>query len=142
MIRVFTLLFLLALIGSGSSLFAQCNPDNHCTTCMSKIPDGFNFLKSYKIDGAAGQKPKVEYSYVLTKGTQYALNLCTAAQGADGIVVTLFDAARNQIASSKINNQFLSQLAFSCGSTGIYYIQYTFEGSANYCGGSVLAYKR
>lgn len=142
MSRIFITVFLLSLAVSGSRLYAQCNPDSHCTACMTKVPDGFNFLKSYKIDGMGGQKAKVEYSYVLTKGTQYALNVCTPASGSDGIVMTLFDQTRNQIASSKINNQFLTQLAFSCGATGIYYIQYTFEGSANYCGGSVLAYKR
>lgn len=136
---LFSLILLFVAVENG---FSQCNPDSYCANCLTRVPDGFNFLKSYKIDGLGGQKNKIEYSYVLTKGTQYALNLCTPTEGADGIVVTLLDKERNQIASSKIDKQYLSQIAVQCGATGIYYIQYTFEGSRNFCGGSVLAYKR
>ncbi|HNP18233.1 MAG TPA: hypothetical protein PKL31_07370 [Fulvivirga sp.] len=130
-------LFLMA--GTAS---AQCNPEQYTNTCIPKLASGFNFLKSYKIDGQAGAKTKVEYSYVFTKGTQYMINVCATGDATDGIIVSLFDSNRNQVASSKINNQFISAIAYPCNTTGIYYIQYTFDKSAEFCGGSALGFKR
>jgi hypothetical protein len=121
---------------------AQCNPDDYTSACVPKLATGFNFLKSYKIDGEGGAKGKVEYSYVFTKGTQYYINLCANGSASDGIVVSLFDSNRNQVASSKIDNQLVSAINFPCNSTGIYYIQYTFDNSSKYCGGSALGFKR
>ena len=70
------------------------------------------------------------------------INICAAAQPTDGIVVTLYDSQRHKVASSKINDQFISAIAYPCNNTGIYYIQYTFDGSTGYCGGSALGFKR
>jgi hypothetical protein len=125
-----------------SPLSGQCDSENLSNTCIPKLADGFNFLKSYKVDGKGGAKDKVEYSYVFTKGTQYMINLCAPGKDADGIVVSLFDSNRNKVASSKFNNQFLTAIAYPCNATGIYYIQYTFDGSAAKCGGSALGFKR
>jgi hypothetical protein len=139
---ILSLSFLLS-VGIGSSkLIGQCNSDNFSNACIPKLAGGFNFLKSYKIDGEGGSKDKVEYSYVFTKGTQYMINICANGQATDGIVVTLFDSGRNKVASSKINGQFIAAIAYPCNATGIYYIQYTFDGSASHCGGSALGFKR
>jgi hypothetical protein len=53
----------------------------------------------------------------------------------------LFDSNRNKVASSKINGQLVSAIAYPCNATGIYYIQYTFDGGGK-CGGSALGFKR
>lgn len=116
---------------STSEASAQCNAEDLSNDCIPKLASGFNFLKSYKIDGGGGSKDKVEYSYVFTKGTQYMINICAPGQPTDGIVVTLYDSNRNKVASSKINGQFISAIAFPCNATGIYYIQYTFDGSSD-----------
>ena len=141
-----TILFLCLLLTVGISssyeLIGQCNPDNFSNACIPKLAGGFNFLKSYKIDGEGGSKEKVEYSYVFTKGTQYMINICATGQATDGIVVTLFDSGRQKVATSKIGNQFIAAIAYPCNATGIYYIQYTFDGSASHCGGSALGFKR
>lgn len=135
-------LLLLAVIGFSFESNAQCDPDGFTTACVPKLATGFNFLKSYKIDGEGGAKEKVEYSYVFTKGTQYMINICANGAATDGIIVSLFDSNRNQVASSKIDNQMVSAIAYPCNATGIYYIQYTFNKSAGYCGGSALGFKR
>ncbi len=136
-------LLLVSFIGLGSTrLASQCNPDNFANACIPKLASGFNFLKSYKVDGEGGSKDKVEYSYVFTKGTQYMINLCANGATTDGIIVSLFDSGRNKVASSKINGQFISAIAYPCNATGIYYIQYTFDGSNGKCGGSALGFKR
>lgn len=121
---------------------AQCNSEALSNQCIPKLAAGFNFLKSYKIDGEGGAKDKVEYSYVFTKGTQYMINICAPNQPTDGIVVTLYDSNRNKVATSKVNGQYISAIAYPCNATGIYYIQYTFDGSSTYCGGSALGFKR
>lgn len=136
----FSITILFVLFFSGA--YAQCNSDSYVSACVPKLTDGFNFLKSYKIDGLGGQKDKIEYSYLFTKGTQYMINLCADGADTDGIVVTLFDGARNKIASNLINGKFLRQLTMQCNATGIYYIQYTFSGSKNFCGGSALGFKK
>lgn len=141
--KVLFILTFISLISVGTiELNGQCNPDNFANACIPKLASGFNFLKSYKVDGEGGSKEKVEYSYVFTKGTQYMINLCANGAATDGIVVTLFDSGRNKVATSKINGQFISAIAYPCNATGIYYIQYTFDGSAGKCGGSALGFKR
>jgi hypothetical protein len=131
-------IFLLSVTES----IGQCNAENLSNQCIPKLAGGFNFLKSYKVDGVGGAKDKVEYSYVFTKGTQYMINICAPAQPTDGIIVSLYDSNRNKVASSKFNGQYLAAIAYPCNATGIYYIQYTFDGSASYCGGSALGFKR
>lgn len=118
----------------------QCNSDKLATDCIPKLSEGFNFLKSYKVDGAL--KDKVEYSYVFMKGTQYMLNLCANGATTDGVVVSILDKDRNKIASSKINGQVVSAIIFPCNASGIYYIQYTFDEPSSHCGGSALGFKR
>jgi len=129
-------LFILSIL----EVIGQCNAENYSNQCIPKLSTGFNFLKSYKIE--KGAKDFVEYSYVFTKGMQYMINICADGQSTDGIVVSLFDSNRNKVATSKVNGQFISAIAYPCNTTGIYYIQYTFDGSTGNCGGSALGFKR
>jgi len=126
----------------SSDVIGQCDAEGYSNACIPKLATGFNFLKSYKIDSESGAKDKIEFSYVFTKGTQYMINLCAGGQATDGLVVSLFDAKRNKLATSKVNGEFISAIAYPCNATGIYYIQYTFDGSATKCGGSALGFKR
>lgn len=138
------LIFFTALIFllNSSDATAQCNSENLSSQCIPKLAAGFNFLKSYKIDGDNGTKEKVEYSYVFLKGTQYMINICAPSQPTDGIIVSLYDANRNKVASSKLNDQYITAIAYPCNATGVYYIQYTFDKPSSYCGGSALGFKR
>ena len=120
--------------------FSQCNPEELVNSSVSTMPSGYNFLKSYKIEGGPDLE-KIEYSYVLTRGTSYILTLKDRNKSI-GTIVTLFDTKRNKIASNKIGNEMVSALSFPCNATGIYYIQYTFDPGSNRCGGSALGFKR
>lgn len=132
----------IVLLFSSSEASAQCNSENLSSQCIPKLAAGFNFLKSYKIDGDNGTKDKIEYSYVFLKGTQYMINICAPNQPTDGIIVSLYDANRNKVISSKLNDQFITAIQYPCNATGVYYIQYTFEKPSSYCGGSALGFKR
>ena len=134
------LIVLSIFILSTLDVIGQCNSESLSTSCIPKLSTGFNFLKSYKIE--KGGKDYVEYSYVFTKGTQYMINICAPTKPTDGIIVSLYDSNRNKVASSKFNGQYLAAIAYPCNATGIYYIQYTFDGSTSYCGGSALGFKR
>ena len=137
--KLFVLVFSV-FVFAGYNANAQCNAETLSTQCIPKLASGFNFLKSYKVEKAG--KQYVEYSYVFTKGTQYMINICASGAATDGILVSLFDSNRNQVATNKIDNQVVGAIAYPCSATGIYYIQYTFEKSASYCGGSALGFKR
>jgi len=136
-------LFLLTVVLVSSLSYAavaQCNSEGFTSLCIPKLSEGFNFLKGYKIDGKDGQKAKVEYSYVFTKGTQYMINICS--ENNSGIVISLFDSKRNKVASSKIGNQYATAIAYPCKATSIYYISYTFDSGEEYCGGSALGFRK
>ena len=137
---LFIISMFLMIINTESN--AQCNADGFSNDCIPKLSGGFNFLKSYKIDGVGGSKSKVEYSYVFTKGTQYMINLCAEGNNADGIVVSIYNSKRTKVGTSVYNGQHLTAMAYPCNNTGIYYITYTFEESNKYCGGSALGFKR
>lgn len=126
-------------IGSSS---AQCAADEQANACISKLQDGFTFLKSFKVDGQGGAKAKVEYSYVFSKDTQYYLNICNNGTDTDGIIVTMYDSKRQVVSTNYNKGKFYPGLIYPCNATGIYYITFTFEGSQNFCGGSVLGFKR
>ncbi len=123
-----------------SDASAQCKTDTFVASAVAELTAGFNFLKSYKIEGEPDLE-KVEFSYVLTKGAQYMFTL-KDANNSLGIIVTLYDAQRNKIASSKIGGALVSAVSFPCNASGIYYIQYTFEPGSTRCGGGALAFKR
>lgn len=137
--KLFAFVFSVFVLGGAESR-AQCNSETLSTQCIPKLASGFNFLKSYKVEKAG--KAYVEYSYVFTKGTQYMINICGPDQNPDGISVTLYDSKRNKVASNKVDNQYITAIAYPCNATGIYYIQYTFDDESSICGGSALGFKR
>ncbi|MEQ9438358.1 MAG: hypothetical protein RIG62_04890 [Cyclobacteriaceae bacterium] len=121
---------------------AQCDPSVYTEACIPQLADGFNFVKSYEINGEGGAKDKIEYSYVFAKGTQYFLNICAEGSETDGIVVSLYDSNRKKVGTSFANGNFNRGIIYPCNATGIYYITFTFEGSQSHCGGAVLGFKR
>jgi len=121
---------------------AQCNSGQFAESCVSQLADGFNFVKSYEINGEGGSKEKIEYSYVFAKGTQYFMNICNDGDNTDGIVLNLYDSNRKKVGTSFANGNYNKGIIYPCNATGIYYITFTFESSKNYCGGAVLGFKR
>ena len=104
------ILFLFVLVVSMQAN-AQCNTEALCNTCVTKLTAGFNFLKTYKINSEK-DLVKVEYSYVFAKGTQYMITLCNEETKNNSIMVTIYDAQRNRLASNKIEGNLLPAIAF------------------------------
>lgn len=127
---------------ASSEVNAQCSPSQYTEACIPQLAEGFNFVKSYEINGEGGAKDKIEYSYVFAKGTQYFLNICASGENTDGIIVSLYDSNRKKVGTSFANGNFNKGIIYPCNATGIYYITFTFDGSSNHCGGAVLGFKR
>lgn len=142
--RALTFLFGIAsfILFSDNSAHAQCDPAQYTEACIPQLAEGFNFVKSYEINGEGGAKDKIEYSYVFAKGTQYFISICAEGEGTDGIILNLYDSNRKQVGTSFANGNFNKGIIYPCNATGIYYITFTFEGSKNHCGGSILGFKR
>jgi len=121
---------------------AQCNPDSYSSACLSKLKEGYTFLKNLNIDGQAGAKDKVEFSYPFSKDTRYFINICSEGADTGGIIVSIYDSNRKIVGTNFVNGKFFPGIEYPCGATGIYYITFTFEGSSTYCGSSVLGFKR
>ena len=85
--RIFATFGLLAVFMLAANIAsAQCSASDMADNCITQMSDGFNFVKSFPVDGEKGAKGKIEYSYVFAKGTEYAINICTTGDSPDGIV--------------------------------------------------------
>ncbi|ANQ49058.1 hypothetical protein KMW28_07765 [Flammeovirga yaeyamensis] len=134
-----TFIFALFTVEEAS---AQCNAELYVTKSMKELNPGFQFSKSYRIDGRNGTRRKIEYTCVLAKDTSYQITISGKDGGAQGLISTLYNAKRRKIISSFYNNRFLNTWTYKCTSTGIYYLSFTFKDSKSYCGAAVLGFKR
>ena len=99
-------------------------------------------MKSYRIDGKNGARKKIEYTCVLSKDTNYQLQVQSKDGAAVGIIGTLYDSKRNRKASTYYNNKFYEEVTYKCRATGIYYLTFTFKDSKSFCGAAVLGFRR
>ncbi|SFC54958.1 hypothetical protein SAMN05421780_106219 [Flexibacter flexilis DSM 6793] len=124
--------------------YAQCDAAGFIDHCNGKLVNGYNFLKSFSIDGAkAGNGGKVEYSYVFSKDSNYLVTLCGKDGDAKKLIVTLYDSNRKELGSNldKASGAFYPVFGYKCSATGIYYLSFSYQGGGE-CGGSVLGFKR
>ncbi len=138
------LVALLFFFGTGLSfsLFGQCNADLYSEKSMKNISPGFIYEKSYRVDGKGGRTRKVEYTCILSKDTNYSFTMNTKDGGSNGMIFSLFDQNRNKVVSNFVNNKFFTGIQYKCNSTGIYFINFTFQDSRSHCGAAVLAFRR
>jgi hypothetical protein len=125
---------------SFCSLRAQCDATRLINDYVVQLDD-YNFLKGYKF---VDPKPVTnEFSYVFTKGTSYQITLCLEDRKKRDVEIMVFDRARNLVASNASNkSKKKNVLEFTCSVSGIYYMQYNFKDETNFCGASVLTFKR
>jgi hypothetical protein len=139
LIALLAVVFSLAFISTAS---AQCDSELYSTKCIKSLPPGFTFVKSYKIDGKNGIRRNIEYTCVFSKDTNYVIRMAGKDGGPNGIIATLYDAQRNELATSHFNNKFFPGWTYKCKATGIYYLSFTFKDSQSYCGAAVLGFRR
>jgi len=133
--NLYTLFILVALSVISIDGYSQCKTDE----CVAKINSGYTFLKTYQMSQVGDQ---LEYSYVLSKDTNYMLVMCNGG-GTQNIIVTLYDSKRKEIATNqdKGSGKIYPAIAYLCKATGIYYLRFSFIDKPECCV-SVLAFKR
>jgi len=141
-ISVLNFIFFILFIVLSIKTSAQCSPESYSMNCIEKLDERYIYLKSYIIDGLNGAKNSVEYSVVLSRNTNYLLNICTASNDADGIILSIYDSKRKLITSNLLNSILDPIVEFNCELTGIYYLTFTFQNSKKYCGGCILAFRK
>ncbi|PWJ44694.1 hypothetical protein [Sediminitomix flava] len=133
---------IVAFFASSNEAKAQCNAEQYVTKSMRALQPGFQFSKSYRIDGRRGTRKKIEYTCVFAKDTNYQVTVQSKDGSAKGIVSTLYNNKRKKLISSFHNKKFHSTWTYKCTQTGIYYLSFTFVDSKSYCGAAVLGFKR
>lgn len=124
------------------SAFSQCDTEVYTAQALKTLSSGFTFVKAYKIDGKEGTRKKIEYTCVMNKDNSYMMRVSSKDGGAsNGIIVTLHDAQRNELAVNQFNNKSFNGWTFKCPSSGVYYITFSFKDSQSYCGAAVLGFK-
>jgi hypothetical protein len=136
-----SLIALFSVIGS-STAFAQCDSELYSNKALKALQAGFTFVKSYKIDGKNGVRKNIEYTCVFSKDTSYMIRMESKDGGPNGIVATLYDSNRQELATSHVNNRFFPGWTYKCKATGIYYLNFSFKDPTSYCGAAVLGFRR
>ena len=120
---------------------AQCDAEIYTSQALKALTPGFTFVKAYKIDGKEGNRKQIEYTCVMNKDNDYMMRLASKDGVSNGIIVTLYDPQRNELATNHISNKAFVGWTFKCSATGVYYITFTFKDAPSYCGGAVLGFK-
>ncbi|KOY85400.1 hypothetical protein AD998_03855 [bacterium 336/3] len=124
---------------------AQCDVTEFTNKCADRLkPLGFKYLKSYKLDFLNGSKKQIMYSYVFSNGTNYIVTLANNQKDNKGLYVTLLDSEKRPVASSYVerDKKYLSAITIKCSRTGIYYLAYEVKEGREFCGSSVIGFKR
>jgi hypothetical protein len=138
----FTLLSIVVGSASAQTACATEEFEKKCTEKISKL--GFTFLKSYKIDGETSNKTKIEYQYIFTQGSNYAIAIASKDEENKGLILNLYDSNRKLVASNfnSENKKYLAGISYACNTTGIYYLSFSFDGAKDKCAASVLGFKK
>ncbi|MCH8329784.1 MAG: hypothetical protein IH946_00105 [Bacteroidetes bacterium] len=142
----YILIVVAILLISNPQAAAQCNDEAFLDKCATKLED-FSFVKAYKVsvDKAKKGKPgKVEYSYVLSKGSFYKLVVCSNEASDYKMIANIYNRDRKLVASSfdKVKKKHYPALGYQCSATGVYYFTFEFEGKDENCGVGILGFKR
>lgn len=127
-----------------SNAWSQCQDAKFLDGCASLLGD-FTFVKSFEIDKSRIKKTgTVEYSYVLSKGTDYIITGCDQAQSGGKMIVELYDRNRKIIATNfdKRNKKHYPKMGYTCSATGVYYLKYHFQKNKYDCGVSVIGFSK
>ncbi|PKQ70722.1 hypothetical protein [Raineya orbicola] len=136
-------LFLLLAFSFAYLANAQCDVTEYTNKCAERLkPDGFKYLKSYKLDFMNGSKKQIIYSYVFSNNTSYRITLANGNN--KGLFVTLMDSEKKPVASSYLEKEkkYMPAIDIKCSRTGIYYLAYEVKEGKDYCGSSVIGFKR
>ena len=130
------------ILVTGVNVNAQCSSDAFMDNCSSALED-FNFIKSFEYANPKGGA-KAEYSYVFSKGSTYRIVVCDENLAGNKMIISLYDRNHKLIASNfdKASKKVFPALTYPCSATGVYYIEYSFQGDKAKCGINILGFTK
>lgn len=136
----------LAVFGSlflvGFKTPTGCDPDALLTKCAPSLED-FVFITTFKINSEK-QGDKTNYSYVLSRGTNYKIVVCEQNPDGNRMIVNFYDRSKKLVASNylKPSKKYFPSISYNCQVTGVYYVEAYFEGESKGCGLNILGFKK
>ena len=119
-----------------------CESDEFIDSCAPVLGD-FVFIKTFNVNIV---KPgnKTEYSYVLSRDSEYKIVVCDQNDPGKKMIVNFYDRNKKLIASNylKATKKFYPTINYKCAATGVYYVEAFFEGDKNGCGINILGFKK
>jgi hypothetical protein len=119
-----------------------CTSDEFVDSCAPALGD-FVFIKTFNVNV---DKPgnKTEYSYVLSRDSEYKIVVCDQNEAGRKMIVNFYDRSKKLIASNflKTTKKFYPTISYKCAATGVYYVEAFFEGDKSGCGINILGFKK
>ncbi|MCE3226829.1 MAG: hypothetical protein K0S32_1380 [Bacteroidetes bacterium] len=136
------ILVLLAFFLTAFKNDPSCNEDALLNKFAPALED-FVFITKFKIHSEK-EGDKTNYSYVLSRGTNYKIVICDENTSGNKMIVNFLDRNKKLVATNylKANKKFFPSISFSCQVTGVYYVEAYFEGDKKGCGLNILGFKK
>lgn len=141
--KTISLFFVLSILSFDifAQGFVKCDIEAYKANALSYLPKGFTLSKSYNVDSRICRKVN-EGILILHKNFDYVIRMATKGGGFYGMIVTLYNAEREELMTSVLEHKQFNGWTYRCKQTGIYYISFTFKDSQSHCGGAVLGFRK
>lgn len=127
----------------AQNAMAQCDSDDFLDNCAAQL-ETYTFIKAFNTTLKASAGAKQEMSYVFSKGSEYIIVACDQNAKGGKLIISLYDRMHKLVASTyspQMKRHFPS-LVFPCQATGVYYIEFKFEGDKGGCGVGILGFDK
>ena len=123
--------------GYGDDCHTELTPEE-----LSQIIGGNQYYNVFRIDGKGGKVTLMEFNLVMKAGQHYFFSIQSAAGGADGIVMRVYDRiTKKRVFSNAEGGSPNANFSYQCDKTGMYDVKFSFQKSQNYCGVCVCSYR-
>lgn len=144
------IVLLLLSLGLFSASFANEDTSSNSDDCrtelspeqLSQMIGGNQYYNVFRIDGKGGKVNLLEFNLVMKAGQHYYFDIKSAAGGADGIVMRVYDRiTKKRVFSNAEGGNINASFNYNCDKTGMYDVKFSFRDSQNYCGVCVCSYR-
>ena len=118
------------------------DPEALLNKCAPSLEE-FVFITTFKINSEK-EGDKTNYSYVLSRGTNYKIVVCEQGNDGNKMVVNFYDRNKKLVASNylKSSKKYFPSISYNCQVTGVYYVEAFFEGEKKGFGLNILGFKK
>ena len=133
-IKISLSVFMLFCLTTTVSAQKKCDYDLNKAE-IDKALAGYQYEKTFRVDGKGGRLQYMEYTIVMRAGSTYKFTIQSPEGNANGIVMKVYDRrTKKRVFSNYTSSGVGQEVTYTCEKTGIYDIQFSFKGSKSYCG--------